>query len=87
LDVRCGTLIHLHAGLRPTIRDLPYPMTTLSDDTATDMLWRRVGLGSVNHSMQRLGLDIDCFWPARACFLIGDGAVSEWQREPLGSAA
>jgi beta-lactamase class A len=33
-----STLIHCHAGLRPSLRDLLYLMITLSDNTATDML-------------------------------------------------
>jgi len=74
-----STLIHLHEGLRPTIRDLLYLMITLSDNTATDMLWRLVGLGSVNETMQGLCLDIDCFMPNREYFLIESGASAEWQ--------
>jgi beta-lactamase class A len=75
-----STLLHCHAGLQPTIRDLLYLMITLSDNTATDMLWRRVGLGSVNDTMRLLGLDsIDCFMPDREYFLIEAGAGDEWQ--------
>ena len=36
------------------MRDLLYLMITLSDNTATDMLWRLVGLGSVNLTMRQL---------------------------------
>ncbi|HEY5388265.1 MAG TPA: serine hydrolase [Thermoleophilia bacterium] len=75
-----STLIHCHAGLQPTIRDLLYLMITLSDNTATDMLWRRVGLRSVNDTMRLLGLaSIDCVMPDREYFLIEAGAGSEWQ--------
>jgi len=75
-----STLIHCHAGLQPTIRDLLYLMITLSDNTATDMLWRRVGLRSVNVTMRHLGLDsIDCFMPDREYFLVEAGAGSEWR--------
>ena len=74
-----GVLIHLHEGLRLTVRDLLYLMITLSDNTATDMLWRRVGLGSVNDTMRRLCLDIDCSMPNREYYLIEDGAVAEWR--------
>jgi beta-lactamase class A len=75
-----STLLHCHAGLQPTIRDLLYLMITLSDNTATDMLWRQVGLGAVNDTMRLLGLDsIDCFMPDREYFLIEAGAGSEWQ--------
>ena len=52
-----STLIHCHEGLRPSVRDLLYLMITLSDNTATDMLWRLVGLASVNDTMRRLGLE------------------------------
>jgi len=74
-----STLIHCHEGLRPSVRDLLYLMITLSDNTATDMLWRLVGLGSVNETMRRLGLQaIDCFMPNREYFLIESGAGEEW---------
>lgn len=75
-----STLIHCHAGLAPTIRDLLYLMITLSDNTATDMLWRAVGLGSVNETMRALGLDsIDCSLPNREYFLMGCGAGTDWE--------
>ena len=54
-----STLIHCHEGLRPSVRDLLYLMITLSDNTATDMLWRLVGLGAVNDTMAGLGLTDD----------------------------
>jgi beta-lactamase class A len=74
-----STLIHCHGGLRPSVRDLLYLMITLSDNTATDMLWRLVGLGSVNRTMRLLGLEtIDCFMPNREYFLIESGAGEEW---------
>ncbi len=74
-----SVLIHLHEGLRPTVRDLLYLMITLSDNTATDMLLRRVGLGRVNSTMRALCLDIDCFMPNREHFLIESGAPTEWR--------
>jgi beta-lactamase class A len=74
-----STLIHCHEGLRPSVRDLLYLMITLSDNTATDMLWRLVGLGSVNETMRGFGLaTIDCFMPDREYFLIESGAGEEW---------
>jgi beta-lactamase class A len=74
-----STLIHCHEGLRPSVRDLLYLMITLSDNTATDMLWRLVGLGSVNDTMRLLGLEtIDCFVPNREYFLIESGVGEEW---------
>lgn len=74
-----STLIYCQAGLRPSVRDLLYLMITLSDNTATDMLWRLVGLRSVNETMRRLGLrTIDCSMPNREYFLIESGAGEEW---------
>jgi beta-lactamase class A len=74
-----STLIHCHEGLRPSVRDLLYLMITLSDNTATDMLWRLVGLASVNETMRHLGLEtIDCFMPNREYFLIESGVGEEW---------
>jgi beta-lactamase class A len=76
-----SSLIHCHEGLRPSVRDLLYLMITLSDNTATDMLWRHVGLGAVNETMRTLGLQtIDCFMPNREYFLIESGAGEEWAR-------
>lgn len=75
-----STLIHCAEGLRPTVRDLLYLMITLSDNTATDMLWRLVGLKSVNETMRALGLaSIDCFMPNREYFLMECGAGSDWR--------
>lgn len=74
-----STLLHCQEGLRPSVRDLLYLMITLSDNTATDMLWRRIGLGSVNDTMRLLGLQtIDCRMPNREYFLIESGAGDEW---------
>ena len=75
-----STLIHCHEGLRPSVRDLLYLMITLSDNTATDMLWRLVGLGAVNETMRALDLaTIDCFMPNREYFLMECGAGSDWR--------
>jgi beta-lactamase class A len=74
-----SALIHVREGLRPTVRDLLYLMITLSDNTATDMLWRLVGLGSVNETMRGLDLEtIDCFMPNREYYLMECGAGSDW---------
>ena len=75
-----STLIHCQEGLRPSVRDLLYLMITLSDNTATDMLWRLVGLGTVNETMRKLDLQtIDCFMPNREYYLMECGAGSDWR--------
>ncbi len=72
-------LLHCHEGLLPSVRDLLYLMITLSDNTATDMLWRLVGLGAVNEAMRGLGLEaIDCSLPNREYFLIETGIGDDW---------
>jgi beta-lactamase class A len=48
-----STRIHCQEGLRPSVRDMLYLMITLSDNTATDMLWRLVGLAAVNETMRK----------------------------------
>jgi beta-lactamase class A len=75
-----STLLHCHRGLRPSVRDLLYLMITLSDDTATDMLWRLVGLGAVNETMRDLDLAaVDCFLPNREYHLMRCGADGDWR--------
>ena len=51
-----GVLKELAAGLRPTVRDLATLMIIVSDNTATDMLYRLVGRDRLNDTMRELGL-------------------------------
>jgi beta-lactamase class A len=51
-----GVLGHLHAGLELTLADLLYLMIAVSDNTATNLILDRVGLESVNTTMQSLGM-------------------------------
>ena len=56
-------LIALDPGLRPTIRDLATLMIIVSDNTATDILFKRLGLRRINETLRNLGLratDIFC---------------------------
>ena len=74
-----GLLVHLREGLAPTVRDLLYLMITLSDNTAADVLWRRVGLDSVERTLRALGLPtIDCSLPNREYFLLQTGLGADW---------
>lgn len=52
----CGALNRMHAGLEVTMRDLVELMIILSDNTATNILIDRLGIGHVNETMQSLGL-------------------------------
>jgi beta-lactamase class A len=51
-----GVLLHLHAGLAPSIEDLVYLTMSISDNTATNLLIRRVGMAAVNETMRSLGM-------------------------------
>lgn len=70
-SLESGVLMYLDAGLRPTVRDLATLMIVVSDNTATDMLFKRVGLRSVNPILRRLGLrDPDIYMPNREWYLL-----------------
>src|SRR5262245_14411526 len=51
-----GVLLHLHAGLAPSVEDLVYLTMSISDNTATNLLIRRVGMPAVNGVMHSLGM-------------------------------
>ena len=51
-----GVLKELSSGLQPTVHDLALLMIIISDNTATDILYNRVGGDNINNTMQRLGL-------------------------------
>jgi beta-lactamase class A len=51
-----GVLQYLDDGLRPTLRDLAVLMMSVSDNTATDLLFDRVGKDRIEATMDRLGL-------------------------------
>jgi len=75
-----STLVHCDPGLTPTLRDLLYLTITLSDNTATDMLWRRLGRDAINRAMRELGLEsIDCSMPNREYFLIEMLRNGDWE--------
>ena len=52
-----GVLKELSAGLQPTVHDLAMLMIIISDNSATDILYNRVGGDNINNTMQRLGLN------------------------------
>ena len=51
-----GVLKELASGLQPTVHDLAMLMIIISDNTATDILYNRVGGDNINSTMQQLGL-------------------------------
>lgn len=51
-----GVLVRLAPGLQPTVRDLITLMIIISDNTATDMLVRRLGPEPITATMRELGL-------------------------------
>ena len=54
-----GVLKELASGLRLTVRDLATLMIIISDNTATDMLYRLVGPDRLDKTMRELGLRPD----------------------------
>ena len=52
----CGALKALHNGLELTVEDLCVLMIILSDNTATNLLLRLLGMDAVNDCMRCLGL-------------------------------
>lgn len=50
----CGALNYLHDGLCVTFRDLCVLMTILSDNTATNLLIKRLGIGNINDTLRML---------------------------------
>lgn len=51
-----GQLQYLHDGAQLTVRDAAWLMTTLSDNTATNLLLDKITIGRVNARMDTLGL-------------------------------
>lgn len=52
----CGALNYLHTGLTVTLMDLAVLMIILSDNTATNLLIRRVGMDAVNATTESMGM-------------------------------
>jgi beta-lactamase class A len=54
----CGALNYMHTGLEVTLEDLYTLMIILSDNTATNILIRRIGMEKINARMRELGLKV-----------------------------
>ena len=51
----CGTLKAMHTGIEMTLLDLTRLMVIVSDNAATNILIRRVGMENVNRTIRELG--------------------------------
>ena len=52
-----GVLKDWQPGLQPTIKDLATVMIQISDNTATDMLFDKLGIHNINQTLQEFGYD------------------------------
>lgn len=55
-NIGSGILTYMEDGLTPTVRDLLTLMIIISDNTATDMIMRRVGADQIDAYMEELGV-------------------------------
>jgi beta-lactamase class A len=69
-----GILQYLSPGLELTVRDLLTLMIIATDNTASEMLWKRIGIQSVNMLIRDLGLaKTSIYLPWREGFLLTMG--------------
>lgn len=54
----CGALSYMHDGLTVTLMDLCTLMIIVSDNTATNLLIKRLGMERINHTLRSLGLPV-----------------------------
>ena len=79
-------LIALDPGLRPTVRDLATLMIIVSDNTATDILFKRLGLRRVNETLRGLGLEsLDIFCTNREWYLLLLGYSPRFRGRDVGA--
>jgi beta-lactamase class A len=82
-----GVLIHLDAGLKPTLKDLATLMMMISDNSATNILIEYLGLDTINEAISRIPLEHTRAgsWrnfqdPERDSFSLGQGTPGEFVR-------
>ncbi|MGD9963307.1 MAG: serine hydrolase, partial [Thermoplasmata archaeon] len=69
-----GVLQYMAPGLMPTVGDLLALMIISTDNTASEMLWKRIGIQRVNMMMRELGLaKTSIYIPYRESFLMSMG--------------
>jgi len=82
-----GVLQYMQPGLKPTVRDLLALMIIATDNTASEMLWKRIGIQRVNMLMRELGLArTSIYIPYRESFLMSMG-VGPMKDLPIPEAA
>ncbi|MDH4123353.1 MAG: class A beta-lactamase-related serine hydrolase [Thermoplasmata archaeon] len=70
-SVGSGILQFLSPGLTISVTDLLVLMMTVSDNTATDILWKKIGVQSVNMMLRELGFTrTNCYIPNREYYLL-----------------
>jgi beta-lactamase class A len=80
-----GDLQYFRSGARLTVHDLCHLMIVHSDNTATDMIHRLIGLEAPNIYMRKLGLsEIDIYCPGREYFYIFLGWAKQFRGKSLG---
>lgn len=83
-----GDLQYFRSGASLTVHDLCHLMIVHSDNTATDMVHRLVGLDAPNRYMRELGLEnIDIYCPNREYFLIFLGWANRFKGKSMGEIA
>jgi beta-lactamase class A len=81
-------LQYFRPGVRLTLHDLSHLMIVHSDNTATDMIHRFIGLDEPNRYMRELGLEtIDIYCPCREYFLIFLGWAREFKGKSMSEMA
>jgi beta-lactamase class A len=74
-----GRLRHRPDGSHVSLREAVELMETISDNTATDLVFNLIGIDSVNRMMASLGLThSDIYLTNRPAYLIADGLGSEF---------
>ncbi|MBM3461874.1 MAG: serine hydrolase [Armatimonadetes bacterium] len=75
-----GNLQYARVGTQVTVARLVELMETISDNTATDMIFNRIGVPGVNAMMWKLGLEsADISLTNRAAYLISLGMGSDFR--------
>ncbi len=92
LEPRCycigsGILQYLSPGLELTVRDLITLMIIATDNTASEMLWKRIGIQRVNMLIRELGLaKTSIYLPWREGFLLTMGKGPFKDKSPQEAA-